>query len=463
MKRAVSDRAGGEGSHHHAVQLYETDAFLVTAVRDFLVPALEQGDAAIAVATAAHRDQLAESLTQAGFDVAALRDRGLYTDLDAGELLNTFMLGGSPDRTLFQKNVGTLIAQASAGGRSVRVFGEMVARLWAEGDVAAALALEDLWNELAESHAFSLFCGYPMTAFEQEAATLAFTKVCEQHSHVRPSESFTGNTDNEELMRNVAVLQQRAQVGMFESQALREKQAELQQALARLEELDRLRNDFIAMVVHDIRSPNAIVIGFLEILRTNWRDFPDDQIDELLSKGVDSARQVARIVSDMLTVAKLEAREFTFDVQSVDLTQCIYRTVAAVTEATSRTIDVEVPGNLPRVTADEARQMQILNNLLTNAIKFSSPESAVSVTAVASGGEVVVGVRDEGIGIPTAEIPRLFRRFTRVDDPSHRDVKGTGLGLYISKGLVEGQGGRIWVDSEVGRGSEFNYTVPIDI
>lgn len=463
MTQGVSDRAGGERSHHHAVQLYETDAFLVSGVRDFFVPALDQGEAAIAVATPAHREQLAESLTQAGLDVALLRDRGLYIDLDARELLNTFMAGGSPDRALFRKNVGTLIAQASAGGRTVRVFGEMVALLWAEGNVAAALALEDLWNELAETHTFSLFCGYPMHAFEQEAATLAFTKVCDQHSHVRPSESFTGVSDNEELLRNVAVLQQRARVGMYESQALREKQAELQQALARLEEVDRLRNDFIAMVVHDIRSPNAIVIGFLEILRTNWRDFPDEQIDELLSKGVDSARQVARIVSDMLTVAKLEAREFTYDLESVDLTQCIYRTVAAVTEATSRTVAVDVPANLPRVAADEARQMQILNNLLINAIKFSSPESAVTVTAVESGGEVVVGVRDEGIGIPSAEIPRLFRRFTRVDDPSHRAVKGTGLGLYISKALVQGQGGRIWVDSEVGRGSEFSYTVPIDI
>jgi signal transduction histidine kinase len=117
--------------------------------------------------------------------------------------------------------------------------------------------------------------------------------------------------------------------------------------------------------------------------------------------------------------------------------------------------------DLPPGLADENRQLQILQNLLTNAAKFSAADSTVEITIRRDGDEIVVHVRDDGIGIAADGLTRLFRPFARLLPREGAASKGTGLGLYIAKALVEGQGGQLWVDSEEGRGSTFSYTVPV--
>jgi MEDS: MEthanogen/methylotroph, DcmR Sensory domain len=179
---SISLRSGGPLPTDHFVELYADDESLVESVRTFMSIGLNQDEAAIIVADRAHRDAFEEAL-RASVDIDAARAKDLYTSLDAAETLALFMEDGMPVATRFQRVVGDLIRRASADGRKVRVFGEMVAILWEQGNVAAALSLEDIWNDFAATHPFQLFCAYPATSFGEKNQS-PLTAVCERHSHV---------------------------------------------------------------------------------------------------------------------------------------------------------------------------------------------------------------------------------------------------------------------------------------
>ncbi|MGH3813135.1 MAG: MEDS domain-containing protein [Pseudonocardiaceae bacterium] len=170
--------------HSHFVGFYETEAFLVDSVRDFLAPGLVTGDAAIVVATDAHRNSFDRALMEAGIELAQAHRCGRYIALDASETLAKFMVDGMPDAARFRAVIGQLVSRAAESARDVRIYGEMVAVLWDQGNVAAAIALEDLWNDLAARHPFSLFCAYPMRAFDTDANAEGFRRICRQHSRV---------------------------------------------------------------------------------------------------------------------------------------------------------------------------------------------------------------------------------------------------------------------------------------
>lgn len=168
--------------HSHFVEFYETEAFLVDSVRNFLAPGLVTGDPAIVVATGAHRDSFEHALMEAGIELHEAHRCGRYITLDASEALATFMVDGMPDAARFRVAIGRLVSRAGENARDLRIYGEMVAVLWNEGNVAAAIALEDLWNDLATSYPFSLFCAYPMRAFDLDASNEGFRKICGRHS-----------------------------------------------------------------------------------------------------------------------------------------------------------------------------------------------------------------------------------------------------------------------------------------
>lgn len=199
----------------HAVELYDSDEFLVECVENYVAAALANGDTAIVVATEDHRRAFADALAASGIDVAAAVESGRYIAVDARETLARFLVGDVPDPTRFRQVIGGLIAGAGLH-RDVAVYGEMVALLWAEGRAGAAIALEDLWNDLAGALRFSLLCAYPMSAFERTGDAEQFRRMCEQHSSVIPAESYSGLTDQGEQHRLVAVLQQAARLAAVE-------------------------------------------------------------------------------------------------------------------------------------------------------------------------------------------------------------------------------------------------------
>jgi PAS domain S-box-containing protein len=222
----------------HVVQFYSDDAFLLDAVSRFVGQALGAGDAAIVVATGEHRDQLGQRLKAKGLDTLAAVQQGRYISLDAHTTLAQFMRAGHPDRAAFTDLIGNVIdrARAVVGGDSARVaiFGEMVAVLWSEGKVEAALELEQLWNELARTRSFSLRCAYPLQGFDSEQHGESFRKICTAHSGVIPSESYTSLVTDEDRLRAITDWQQKAQALPREVAEKREIAGSLQRREAEL-------------------------------------------------------------------------------------------------------------------------------------------------------------------------------------------------------------------------------------
>jgi PAS domain S-box-containing protein len=210
--------APGPGSDHdgHVVQLYTDDGFLLDVLSRFIGGALAVGDGAVVIATKAHHDGLAQRLKARGVDTARAISQGRYVLLDAHETLPRFLINGSVDETRFTDIIGDVLTRvrnaADDKDSRVAVFGELVALLWADGKPLEALRVEDLWNNLAQKHSFSLLCAYPITGFKNERHIEPFLKMCAQHSSVVPSESYMGLSSVEERLRTIAHLQQKAQV-----------------------------------------------------------------------------------------------------------------------------------------------------------------------------------------------------------------------------------------------------------
>ncbi|MDP1849961.1 MAG: EAL domain-containing protein [Solirubrobacteraceae bacterium] len=204
----VPVRRVGSAAHEHVVEFYETEQFLCDTVTDFVGPALHDGGAVIVVATAAHRYDFEAALRRSGFDVEHAIDADRYVTFDAAGLLARFMVDGVPDARRFEDVVGDVLERAGAGDRRVRVYGEMVALLWADGETEAAIALEGLWNDLADRHEFALLCAYPMAAFKDAASAAAFQRVCGTHTTVIPSEGYSLLDGADDKRREVARLQQ---------------------------------------------------------------------------------------------------------------------------------------------------------------------------------------------------------------------------------------------------------------
>jgi anti-sigma regulatory factor (Ser/Thr protein kinase) len=179
----IAGGARAEKPHDHVVGFYERDDELVSAVRAFLAPALSGDGSAVVIATAPHRRAIEAALAVAGWDVDELVARGRYFALDASDTLSAFMRDGRPDPVAFRSVIGTALDNAAADG-PIHAFGEMVALLWDEGNAAAAIELESLWNELAQDRVFSLYCAYAMASLEASGDLSAAKRVCDRHSHV---------------------------------------------------------------------------------------------------------------------------------------------------------------------------------------------------------------------------------------------------------------------------------------
>jgi PAS domain S-box-containing protein len=200
------------GSSGHAVQFYQDDQFLLEAVSRFVGTALAAGDSAVVIATPEHRAGIDDRLKECGVDVAKATQQGRYIALDAETALSSFIKNGGIDRTLIKESVGALLTKARGAGRKagrVAVFGEMVNILWATGQHQNALQLEQLWNELAHEHTFSLLCAYPLASFSNPRHTEQFLKICEEHSAVLPAEGYAAVPDDDERLRRITELQQR--------------------------------------------------------------------------------------------------------------------------------------------------------------------------------------------------------------------------------------------------------------
>jgi signal transduction histidine kinase/CheY-like chemotaxis protein len=231
----------------------------------------------------------------------------------------------------------------------------------------------------------------------------------------------------------------------------------------RTKELDRLKSEFVAVVSHEVRTPLTSIKGSLELLGdVRFYQLPAPQ-RELLGICQANTERLISLINDILDFSKLEASKFTLNIEHSDVTKIVTEAVENIRSLASMrnvAIDIHVEGTVGTVEADSMRVGQVVTNLLGNAIKFSPERSRVEIWARGEEEQVTISVRDHGKGISPADMSRLFQKFGQLDSSNTRKAGGTGLGLVISKGIVEQHGGRIWVDSEIGEGSTFSFTLP---
>jgi two-component system phosphate regulon sensor histidine kinase PhoR len=230
-----------------------------------------------------------------------------------------------------------------------------------------------------------------------------------------------------------------------------------------LRRLERIRHDFVANVSHEFKTPLTAIQGFAETLLSGALEDPRNN-RRFLEIIRDHATRLAVLTDDLLKLARIEAGKLEVQFGPVQLTEVIERCAETAQLKANRkqiTLEIEVPPNLPAVHGDASLLRDVVQNLLDNAIQYTPEGGRVRVIATAGPREAVVTVDDTGMGIPLAEQERIFERFYRVDVARSREAGGTGLGLSIAKHIVEAHGGRLWVESEVGRGSKFSFSVSL--
>ena len=566
------------GDSEHFVQFYEHDEFLIESAGGFIGAALRTGDCAIIAATAEHRAELQRKLTACGIDVLEAQAAGRFIAIDAASTLSQFMVDGSPDTQRFEDTIGQVIAALAQTGRRVHAFGEMVAILWADGNREGAIALEQLWNDLAQRYRFALFCAYPINGFDGQQQTAEFDRLCSCHTRVMPAESYAAIDTEDKRLRAISLLQQKAQsleaevehrhvvemslskrereltdffenateglhkvgadgmilwanradyellgyaedeyvghaITKFHADAdviadilqklkrgevlvnfparLRCKDGAIRQVLISsnacfddgefaytrcftrdvtqlcqaektLVEADRRKDEFLATLSHELRNPLAPIRNALELLDSGPADA--SAIANATNVIRRQTQQLTRLVDDLLDLSRITRDKIELRRQEVDLRSIINCAIEASRpgiNAAGHHLEVSLPTTPVRLNVDPTRLAQVISNLLNNATKFTHAGGRIQIEAKQVGGEAVIRVRDNGVGISREALAYVFDMFRQVDGSLERAQGGLGIGLTLVRRLVEMHGGTVNAHSDgQGEGSEFTVRLP---
>jgi signal transduction histidine kinase len=228
----------------------------------------------------------------------------------------------------------------------------------------------------------------------------------------------------------------------------------------RLGEIDRLKDEFFTGISHDLRTPLAAIRWSADLLHSGALGPLTPKQMRLVETIQTSSRRLLALVGQIVELGRLRAGRLQLDLRPTDIHDAIGQALEEVRTLAERgdlRLDVAVPDRLPLVAADAERVQQILVNLLANAVRFTPPGGSVQVSASLEKGSVLVRVADTGVGIPADLVPKIFDPY----EQAHRGRGGSGVGLTVVRSLVEAHGGRVWVESEEGRGSRFTFTLPI--
>lgn len=272
--------------------------------------------------------------------------------------------------------------------------------------------------------------------------------------------SADGQFDEEDL-RFTSLLGHR--VGsVIELSRARERERAL---MHKVRESDRTKSDFVSILAHELKGPMTTVVGFGQMLQEHWETMDNEKRAQFIGIVRRETQRLAHMVSDLLDVSRMETGNLRYEFEPMSMTDLIENVVTVhASIAESHELEVNLDSDLPKVIGDKDRLRQVIINLLTNATRYSPKGTTVRLVAVPVEDDaqrwVRVSVTDQGIGIAPGDSDRIFSKFAMLAKPAWTK-KGTGLGLFITKAICDAHGGRIWVDSKVGEGSTFSFTVPV--
>lgn len=231
--------------------------------------------------------------------------------------------------------------------------------------------------------------------------------------------------------------------------------------ITRFREADEIKSTFISVVSHELKTPVALIKGYADTLLREDARWDPEMTHESLTVIVEEADRLNKLIDDLLDASRLQAGGLSLEMEPTMLTALVERVADHFrTQTQAHELDVRFPTDFPAVPGDPARLEQVLNNLVSNAIKYSPSGARIEISGRVLPDDVIVTVSDEGTGIPFEEQYRIFERFFRGARERNQRTPGAGLGLYLAKAIVEAHGGRIWVESNPGEGAAFSFTIP---
>jgi PAS domain S-box-containing protein len=231
--------------------------------------------------------------------------------------------------------------------------------------------------------------------------------------------------------------------------------------ITRQREVARMKDEFLSVVSHELRTPLTAIRGSLGLLASGRMGRLEERGQRMLEIAAQNSDRLVRLINDLLDIEKIESGREEMKREEVELARLVREVLESMQSlAESAGVKLEATVGSTPIVADPDRILQVLTNLVSNAVKFSTPGGTVSVRAEARENEVLVSVHDEGRGIPSDKLEAVFERFQQVDSSDAREKGGTGLGLPIARSIVQQHGGRLWAESELGKGSTFSFTLP---
>jgi signal transduction histidine kinase len=230
-------------------------------------------------------------------------------------------------------------------------------------------------------------------------------------------------------------------------------------------ELENMKLDFVSMAAHELRTPLTSINSYMAVFLSENKDKLNDDQKQLLNSVVNATQQLRILVEDLLNISKIEKGVMNINYETVDYISIISDTIQYFKQRSiEKNIQFKFENNtsiIPHVRVDKVRISEVLTNLLTNAIKYTDSGGSIKVWLETKDNQLITHVTDTGKGVSPELLPNLFKKFYRAVTPLDQSIKGTGLGLYISKSIVEMHHGRIWAESNVGKGSTFSFSIPL--
>ncbi len=242
-------------------------------------------------------------------------------------------------------------------------------------------------------------------------------------------------------------------------------QRELAKKNRELDELNKLKNQFLGIAAHDLRNPLGVIMGYSEFLLEEYEEIPKEDQNQMLQSIMESSEFMLRLLNELLDISAIESGNLNLDLVKTDLVKLVKKNVElnnVIAHKKNINIHLISIDSLPEILLDMGKIEQVLNNLISNAVKFSTQGSDVNVSISRNDSDLTVAVADHGPGIPEAEREKLFNPFQKTSVKSTAGEKSTGLGLSIVRNLILGHKGKIWVESKVGEGSTFSFSLPLN-